>query len=276
MSPLAGEHLLGGDEVPTPARRRRNARSNGTLVRVEIVIALVCSAVTLLGIVHLAARLSDDSSTAPQPQARGIVWGGRTFVDLATFARWLRSEGFSYQVWARRHPVRSGIASLLPPASQPAQGAPKASGAADDSGWLRWGLAGSAAVLAVLAVAAGIRRRDRLRQATSELPTEQLAVAARRGATAAAVGGRLVLRLANKFPAGQLAAAARRGAAAAAVGGPLLLRLVLRLAIVTTRFSWERIASVTHVVWRRRGELAWYVAAALFAAVSALALTMWA
>ena len=84
-------------------------------MRVEIVIALVCSAVTLLGVVYLGAQFFDSSPPPSQPQAKGIVWAGRTFVDLAEFSRWLRSQGVPYEVWALRHPTRAGIAQLRPP-----------------------------------------------------------------------------------------------------------------------------------------------------------------
>lgn len=97
-----------------------------------MLIALVCCAVTMLGVVYLAAQVFNSSPSPPQPQAKGIVWGGRTFVDLAEFGRWLRSRGVTYEVWALRHPTRAGIAPLQPPAVPQAQrGQP--SGAADRS-----------------------------------------------------------------------------------------------------------------------------------------------
>jgi hypothetical protein len=73
--------------------------------------------------------------------------------------------------------------------------------------------------------------------------------------------------------AAPLLIAAARGVAAAAVTG---VRLTVRSVLVAVLAVSSRAGSVTHAVWRRRGELAWYVAGALFAAMSALALTAWA
>ena len=207
-------------------------------MRVEILIALVCSAVTAVGIVYLGAQFFETSPAPSQPQARGIVWGGRTFVDLAQFSRWLRSQGVAYEVWALRHPTRAGIARLQPqPVPQEQRAQPSATG--HSSTWTT--VAGIAVVLASLSLLIGIRRRGWLPRLRSELTREQFAAAA-------------------------------RGAGAAAAAG---VRPILRLAIATARTwsSWTR--SATRVVWRRRGELAWYVAGALFATMSALALTAW-
>src|SRR5215211_5230619 len=91
-STFARGRPLGGHDVPRAARPRRSTRSSRTLVRIEIVIALVLSALTVVGILYVGTRLVDATPPQSQPQARGIVWGGRTFVDLSTFARWLRSR----------------------------------------------------------------------------------------------------------------------------------------------------------------------------------------
>jgi hypothetical protein len=141
------------------------------------VIALVCSAVTLLGVVYLGAQLFDSSPPPSQPQAKGIVWAGRTFVDLAEFGRWLRSQGVAYEVWALRHPTRAGIAPLRPTTIPQAERA-QPSGAGNRSTWTT--VAGVAIVLAAFSLLVGIRRR-------SWVP--------RMGAAAAA-GGRTLLRLA--------------------------------------------------------------------------------
>jgi hypothetical protein len=248
-------------------------------VRVEILIALLCSAVTLLGIVYLGAQFFDTAPPPSQPQAKGIVWGGRTFVDLAEFSRWLRSRGVAYEVWAVRHPTRAGLAPLRP-ATVPQAERAQPSGADHRSTWTT--VAGVAVVLAALALLLGIRRRSWLPRMRGVLTRDAVAAAAQDVAAAAAVGGRAMLRLAvvvaqqssrlvtSAVPL--LVATARGGAAAAAAGSRLILRPVFATARALS--SWTR--SVTRAVWRRRGELAWYVAGALFATVSALALTAWA
>ena len=131
-STLAGERSE--DDGALRTAHRHSARSGGTLVRVEIVIALVCSAVTLLGVVYLGAQFFHSSPPPARPQAKGIVWAGRTFVDLAEFSRWLRSQGFTYEVWALRHPTRAGIAPLRPPTIPQAERA-QPSGAGQRSSW---------------------------------------------------------------------------------------------------------------------------------------------
>jgi hypothetical protein len=244
-------------------------------VRVEIVIALVCSAVTMIGVVYLGAQVFASPPPPSTPQAKGIVWGGRTFVDLGEFSRWLRSQGVAYEVWALRHPTRAGIAPLRPPTVPESERA-QPSGAGHRSTWTT--VAGVAVILAALAVLLGIRRRSWLPRMRGALTGERLGVAAQ----GVAAGAQTMLRLAivgarrsSSLAASvvlALVAAARAVAAAAAAG----VRLILRLAFATARALSSWAGSLTHAVWRRRGALAWYVAGALFATVSALALTAWA
>ena len=271
-STLAGERS-GDDEVLRTAHRH-SARSSGTVVRVEIVIALVCSAVTLLGVVYLGAQFFASSPPPSRAQAKGIVWAGRTFVDLAEFSRWLRSQGFTYEVWALRHPTRAGIAPLRPPTIPQAERA-QPSGAGHRSTWTT--VAGVAVVLAALAILLGIRRRSWLPRMRGELTSGRLGVAAQRVAAEARTMRRLAIAGARRSSrlgppiAFALVAAARAVAAAAAAGAGLILRVVFTTARASS--SWTR--SSTRAVWRRRGALAWYVAGALFATMSALALTAW-
>lgn len=245
-------------------------------MRVEIVIALVCSAVTLLGVVYLGAQFFNSPPPPSHAQAKGIVWGGRTFVDLAEFSRWLRSQGVAYEVWALRHPTRAGIAPLRAPTVPQAERA-QPSGTGHRSTWTT--LAGIAVVLAALSVLVGIRWRSWLPRLRAELPRERLVAHAQGVAAAAATGVRMMLRVVGaRRSSGQstsapgVPTAAARGVATAASGA----RLILRLAFMTARALSSGARSVTHAVWRRRGELAWYVAGALFATISALALTAWA
>jgi hypothetical protein len=276
-STLAGERS-GDDEVLRTAHRH-SARSSGTFVRVEIVIALVCSAVTLLGVVYLGAQFFASSPPPSRAQAKGIVWAGRTFVDLAEFSRWLRSQGVTYEVWALRHPTRAGIAPLRPPTIPQAERA-QPSGAGHRSTWTT--VAGVAVILAALCILIGIRRRNWLPRTRGVLTREEVGAVAHEIAAAAATGGRTMLRLAIvgarrswrlATSAAPVLVAPARNAAAATVAGA---RLILRSAVVAARAFSSWAGYMAYAVWRRRGELAWYVAGALLAAMSALAVTAWA
>jgi LPXTG-motif cell wall-anchored protein len=191
-------------------------------VRVEIVIALLCCAVTLLGVVYLGAEFFDSSPPPSQPQAKGIVWGGRTFVDLAEFSRWLRSRGVAYEVWAVRHPTRAGLTPLRP-ATVPQAERAEANGAGHRSTWTT--VAGVAVALAALALLLGIRRRRWLPRIRGELTSERLGVAAQRVAAGARLFLRVVLTSARALSswAGSLTHAVwrRRGALAWYVAGML-------------------------------------------------------
>jgi len=66
-----------------------------------LVLALILPAAIVLGIAAFETRIFyQPPTTAP---AAGIVWHGRTFAARDDFARWLRSRGVRYAVWARRH-----------------------------------------------------------------------------------------------------------------------------------------------------------------------------
>jgi hypothetical protein len=72
--------------------------------------ALILPAVIAFGIAGFEMRVAHPlPSNGP---TKGIVWGDHTFVSQMAFARWLRSRGVNYRVWARRHPVRAGLAPL--------------------------------------------------------------------------------------------------------------------------------------------------------------------
>jgi hypothetical protein len=268
-----------GDDDVLRAARRHSSRSSGTLVRVEIVIALVCSAVTLLGVVYLGAQFFNSPPPPSQPLAKGIVWGGRTFVDLTEFSRWLRSQGVAYEVWALRHPARAGIAPLRPPTVPQGERA-QPSGTGTRSTWTK--VAGVAVILAALSVLLGIRRRRWLTRMRAELPGDRLVAGAQGVAAAGAAGAQMMMRL--------TLVGIRRTSRVGTAAAPVLVAAVLGLATATTAgarlilhgafvsalalSSWSK--SLTRSVWRRRGALAWYVAGALFATMSALALTAWA
>jgi hypothetical protein len=61
-------------------------------------------------VIFIAAHVVPVHAPSVAQPPTGTVWAGRVFVNKAELARWLRSKGASYQVWAERHP---------PPRAQP-------------------------------------------------------------------------------------------------------------------------------------------------------------
>jgi hypothetical protein len=143
-------------------------------------------------------------------------------------------------------------------------------------------VAGVAVILAALSVLLGIRRRRWLTRMRAELPRDRLVAGAQGVAAAVAAGAQMMVRLAivgirRTARLGTAAApvlvAAVLGLAAATRAGA---RLILYGAFVTAGALSSGSTSLTRSIWRRRGALAWYLAGALFATMSALALTAWA
>jgi uncharacterized protein (TIGR03382 family) len=124
--------------------------SSVTLDALRPLAALVLPPLLTLAIASGATRIVGGLSSSARPHAQGIVWGKRTFVSRAEFARWLESRGGSYQAWARRHPV------------DPAPVRPKArSSSPRRSTTMLGGVAGLGVVL-VLGLAVLVRRRRAL------------------------------------------------------------------------------------------------------------------
>lgn len=90
---------------------RATAGQSDVVLRMQIVFLLALSAITLFAVVRLTSQVNapNEGSTL---QARGFVWGGRTFVDLHSFAQWLHARGYSYEVWAQNHRRRAGLPQL--------------------------------------------------------------------------------------------------------------------------------------------------------------------
>jgi hypothetical protein len=112
-------------EVAARRQRLKKTRTD-VFVRVQILFLVVLSGVMLVALVHLAGQVFSPAPSASQPQPRGFVWGGKTFVDLQSFATWLRDRGYSYETWAQNHRRRAGLPPL--PSPQPAEaqdGAPR-------------------------------------------------------------------------------------------------------------------------------------------------------
>lgn len=122
------------------------------LVRVQILFLALLSGVMLVALVHLAGQLSTPATPASQPQPRGFVWGGETFVDLKSFATWLRARGYSYETWAQNHRRRAGLPPLpSEPPAEAQEGKP---------GWLRV-VIGAGAIAFVLCCLVIVWRRRR-------------------------------------------------------------------------------------------------------------------
>ncbi len=122
------------------------------LDRVQILFLVVLWVVTLVAVVHVAGELSNPPTPAPQPQPPGFVWGGKTFVDLKSFATWLRAGGHSYENWAQNHRRRAGLPLL--PSQQPAKAQE------ETSGWVR-GVVSAGAIAFALCCFVIVRRRRR-------------------------------------------------------------------------------------------------------------------
>jgi len=201
--------------------------------------ALVLPAIVVLAIATFETGvLVRPGSNKP---AQGIVWDNHTFANRAEFARWLRSHGTSYRVWARRHPSLSGVQpSRAAQQRKPAEGARQ-----KPSVWSPELLGGVAAVLAAVGLGIVFVRRSRPRSLRSG--TRGLDLKVRRAVAAAQRAARPTVRWA--------------GATAQRFGG-----LVVSAAVI----AWRNLSAR-----RNRGELAWYLATALLAAGFAVIVTVW-
>ena len=119
-----------------------------------LVVALILPAAIVLGIAAFEMRIFyQPPTTAP---AAGIVWHGRTFAARDDFARWLRSRGVRYAVWARRH--QAFLSSRRRTRAQYAAGSERAGQKSLDGNVGRLGV-GLAAFAGVGFVAVFLRRR---------------------------------------------------------------------------------------------------------------------
>jgi hypothetical protein len=216
-----------------------------------LVAALIIPAAIVIVIAAFETRVF--YPLPPNGPVRGIVWDGRTFPTKTDFARWLRSRGDSYAIWARHHPARAGIKPNPSPqrlvagkghatgkerAKQNAQ-APATGGSSSSSTGLML-----AVVLALSILFLGVvivRRRASLARAGSGSAKQPLEEAVRRGAAVAEEGA----------------------------------QLTLRWAAATAERSLDLAATATVGARRRRTELAWYLATALLATGVGLVVSVW-
>jgi hypothetical protein len=253
-------------------------------------VKLLAATLILPTTVVLAIAILETRVLYPPPEnapTRGLVWAGQTFVARADFARWLRSRGLTYRAWVRRHPAPASVVRS-PWGRRPVQRAAELGRSHRRYSWALAGL-GGIALVATLSLLLGFARRGRLRgsggwrRRTLQLPAPQLVRAAKGGARLILRWGKattlLASSLARKIPAKTIRlrgaefarSAARRTAPVAKAGA----RLMMRWATATALLSLSLAASSANTVRRRRSELAWYSAAALFAAGVGVVATVW-
>jgi hypothetical protein len=221
-----------------------------------LVAALILPAAIVLAIAAFETRVFYPlPSNGP---TRGIVWDGHTFATKTDFARWLRSQGSSYAIWARRHPVRAGI----PPS--PSKPTPQ-----------RLAARNFQAKAKEQAKPKGQTRAMGEKRSGSNATILLLALAV----VGLLLGIVLVKRRPQKasshrkvvLPKQPLEDVVRRGAAVAEGGA----HVTMRWAAVTAHRSLDRAAIATLGARRRRTEVAWYLAMALFAVGIGLVVTVW-
>jgi hypothetical protein len=208
---------------------------------------------------------------------KGVVWHGHTFATRGEFARWLRSRGIRYGVWARRHPLLVGVAAGRRPHTLAQKPAEARRARQKGSHWSIGTLGGGVAVLASLGLGVVLVRRRQLGRSGGF--ARQIQLGARRAPPAAKGRTRLTPRwakattLLSSSLAGSsartipgrgtgFARSSARRAAPAAKGGA---RLVLRSASATALLSSSFAAASAYTIRRRRSEFAWYLATGLLA-----------
>jgi hypothetical protein len=254
------------------------------------------AAVILPTAIVLAIAAFETNIFYPPPSnapPKGIVWHGHTFAARRDFARWLRSRGIRYGVWARRHPTLVGYATNLRASRHPSplgyatnrrahppkQQAAKAGRARQKgSDWSLERLGGGVAVLASLGLVVVLVRRRRpgssrgSARRTLQLPAPRAVPATGGGAGLILRGGTATALLSSSMAKSSATSIRRRGteltrsladrAAPAAKGGA---RLMLRWATATALLSSSLAASSANTILRRRSEFAWYLATGLLA-----------
>ena len=217
----------------------------------KLIGVLVLPAVVVLVIAFREMPLSGGASQS-QARAKGVVWAGHTFVDRNQFARWLRSHGVRYRVWAVRHPELSGFKPRPRVARSVRRGAPT------DAGGGRFRIVSTttvavAALMAVLCLALVLWRRRFPLSGVRRLATAWKRARPRVQRPRAQREWAFATRLADVV---ERAPATTATAARLAVGRarPVASRSMM----LATTGAW--------IVLSKRRELAWCVATALLAA----------
>jgi hypothetical protein len=246
-----------------------------------VVVVLILPAAIVLGIAAFETRIFyPPPSNAP---AAGIVWHGHTFAARDDFARWLRSRGVRYGVWARRH--QAFLRSRRRTRAQYAAGSERAGQKNFDGNVGRLGV-GLAAFAGLGLVAVFLRRRrpgglGSARQ-TVRLAAGRAAPVARRRtglmlrrAKAAAVlssnTAESLAKIISREGTELARSFAHRAAPPAKRGAGLALSLASSAALVSSNLA----ASSAKTISRRRSEFGWYLASALLAAGIGVAATVW-
>lgn len=245
----------------THVQPRRPFAGKDRWVRIEILFLLVLSAVTLFAVVRLELQVADTSPPSLHSLPRGFVWGGRTFVDLQSFAHWLRSHGHDYKVWAQNHRHRAGLAPIH---SQSRQASAEAMQPSRRPTWVAWIVAagGFGFVVCVVALRGRWHRVPRApskyKSVSSNLRVDILAMA-----RSEFVGlGRAVAA----------AAETARGVGTGDRGGLFPSGVDRR---VQLQRLLHRFRSMRRRAARPSRDLLWYCAATLLAAAMGLAVALW-
>jgi hypothetical protein len=235
-----------------------------------VVVKLLAAALILSTTIALAIAAFETRIFSPSPtnmRTKGIVWDGKTFAVRGDFARWLRSRGVRYGLWARRHPLVVGYATN--PRVHPKAQAEARRARQKGSDWAVKSLGGVAVLTSLgLGVALVRRRWPGSSGGSGARPTLRWAAATGRLSSSLAKSSARTTRRSGTQFARSLA---RRAAPAAKVGA----RLMLRWANATALVSLSLGASSADTIRRRRSEFAWYLATALLAAAIAVVATVW-
>jgi MYXO-CTERM domain-containing protein len=266
--------------------------------------AVILPATIVIGIAALETRIFFPLPS--NPPTKGIVWGGHTFASQQDFGRWLRSRGFRYAVWARRHPFLTGVEATPSPQRTAQRRAAARVPREKSSKWSPSpeGVAGGVAVLAALGLGVAFARR-RQRHGRSQSPRQwSLETARRRAPPTTEPGAQLTahrgnaalastmrgsaapallwMRRTNETIVRSLDPAAHRAAARGEAGARLTMRGVTAIGLLTIRgASATAVRSVllarsaASFVLPNRPDLAWHLGTAFLYLVAAVGVIVW-
>lgn len=86
-------------------------------MRIVALLTVPCAVALVFALA--ASQLAGGRAKPPaSAHAQAIVWNNRVFFDREELAKWLRSRGASYDVWAAHHPQPTSTTLVTPPASK--------------------------------------------------------------------------------------------------------------------------------------------------------------